>query len=231
MRNNLNFSAIIPAAGIGQRMGADCPKQYLPLLGQAMLCHSIQPFLDESRIHQVVIALDPDDHWFSQLPIANHPKVITVPGGKERADSVLAALTQVPDQYWVLVHDAARPCLTRRDLTSLLDTVHSGQGAILASPVRDTMKRSDLSGHILNTVDREQLWHAQTPQCFPSFDLRKNLIAAMGAGVHVTDEASAMEWAGYQVQLVSCGSHNLKVTHPEDLSVAEFFLTQNRGDQ
>ncbi|CAG9000509.1 MAG: 2-C-methyl-D-erythritol 4-phosphate cytidylyltransferase [Candidatus Celerinatantimonas neptuna] len=227
----MNFSAIIPAAGIGQRMGAGCPKQYLSLLGQAMLCHSIQPFLDESLIHQVVIALHPDDHWFTQLPIASHPKVVTVLGGKERVDSVLAALTQVPEQDWVLVHDAARPCLTRCDLTSLLKMAESGHGAILASPVRDTMKRSDLSGHILKTVDREQLWHAQTPQCFPSFDLRQNLIAALESGLHVTDEASAMEWAGYPVQIIQCGCHNLKVTHLEDLSVAEFFITKNRGEQ
>ncbi|MFM2485770.1 2-C-methyl-D-erythritol 4-phosphate cytidylyltransferase [Celerinatantimonas yamalensis] len=220
------FSAVIPAAGIGQRMAADSPKQYLPINGKAILSYSVELFLDEPSIAQVVIALHPDDHWFNQLAISKHPKVTTVIGGAERVDSVLAALAQLSDDDWVLVHDAARPCLTPTDLHKLLTLAQKGESAILACPVRDTMKWAGATGLIEHTVDRRALWHAMTPQSFNCGLLRQVLKDAVNANVHVTDEASAMEWAGFAVRLVRGRYDNLKVTHPEDLPLAEFLIAR-----
>ncbi|MCL1073524.1 2-C-methyl-D-erythritol 4-phosphate cytidylyltransferase [Shewanella dokdonensis] len=218
--------AIVPAAGIGSRMGADCPKQYLPLLDGCILGYTLQLLLDHPAISQVVVALHPQDQYFNQLPQANHPKIVTVVGGLQRADSVLAALNTLSQaDAWALVHDAARPCLTHADIDKLLAARQQfPQGAILAAPVRDTMKRAAADGCISETVSREALWHALTPQLFPVQRLRHNLSQAIAAGVPVTDEASAMEWAGVHPGLVAGRSDNIKVTHPEDLPLAALFL-------
>lgn len=228
---NKKFTAVIPAAGIGQRMGSDSPKQYLPILGEAMLCHSIRLFLQDSRIEQVVIALHPHDHWFAQLPIAQHEKITTVTGGNERVDSVIAALANVPDDHWIFVHDAARPCLTVDDFNQLMGLAQQGQSGILACPVRDTMKCVNAQGVIEQTVDRSGLWHALTPQSFPCQLLRDVLTRAVQANQVITDEASAMEWAHVPVQIVSGRFDNLKVTHQEDLALAEYLLTRQRGEK
>ncbi|WP_242695034.1 2-C-methyl-D-erythritol 4-phosphate cytidylyltransferase [Shewanella sp. 4t3-1-2LB] len=218
--------AIVPAAGVGSRMGADCPKQYLPLLNGCILGYTLQLLLNHPAISQVVVALHPQDRYFTQLPQASHPKILTVVGGSQRADSVLAALKQLsqPD-VWALVHDAARPCLTHADIDKLLASRQQfPQGAILAAPVRDTMKRAAVDGSISETVSRDALWHALTPQLFPAQLLQHNLSQAIAAGVQITDEASAMEWAGVRPGLVAGRSDNIKVTHPEDLPLAALFL-------
>lgn len=225
------YSVVIPAAGIGQRMGAECPKQYLPLMGQSILTHSIGLFLTLDCIEQVIIALHPADHWFEALPVAEHPKLVTVEGGVDRVHSVLAALEKVPQEQWVLVHDAARPCLTQNDLLRVIEMAERGKGCILASPVRDTMKRGNLAGQIEQTVSREQLWHAQTPQCFCCGRLKDNIRGALEAGVVVTDEASAMEWANDPVQLIAGRHDNIKITHPEDLPLAEFIMSQQQRSE
>ncbi|EGM69203.1 2-C-methyl-D-erythritol 4-phosphate cytidylyltransferase [Shewanella sp. HN-41] len=217
--------AIVPAAGIGARMGAGKPKQYLELLGQSILAHTLDRLLSHHQITQVIVALHPEDTFFETLPQAKHPKLVTVLGGGERADSVLAALQQAPEHSWALVHDAARPCLTEGDIDKLLASrTLFPQGAILAMPVRDTMKRADARGEICATVCRDNLWHALTPQLFPTSLLKSYLQGAIAAGVLVTDEASAMEWAGISPGLVSGRADNIKVTHPDDLGLAELFL-------
>jgi 2-C-methyl-D-erythritol 4-phosphate cytidylyltransferase len=217
--------AIVPAAGIGARMAAAMPKQYLTLGTQSILGHTLDALLSHPHIAQVIVALHPQDDRFLSLPQAKHPKLITVIGGDERADSVLAALAVAPEHAWALVHDAARPCLTHSDIDKLLASKQAfPQGAILAMPVRDTMKRSDDKGVINHTVDRAQLWHALTPQYFKVADLLENLAAALHAGAVITDEASAMEWAGVYPGLVSGRADNIKVTHPDDLHLAELFM-------
>ncbi|MCW3172604.1 2-C-methyl-D-erythritol 4-phosphate cytidylyltransferase [Shewanella subflava] len=222
-----NIVAIVPAAGIGSRMGAAIPKQYLKLGQETILSHTLERLLTHPAISQVIVALHPEDDFFSQLPQATHPKLTQVIGGSERADSVLAGLQVVENDAWVLVHDAARPCVTHSDIDKLIYAINSfPQGAILAAPVRDTMKRAKADGTIEQTVERNQLWHALTPQLFPVSALKLNLQQALQAKATITDEASAMEWAGISPGLVAGRVDNIKVTHPDDLELAQLFLNQ-----
>lgn len=217
--------AIVPAAGIGSRMGAQLPKQYLQICGQSILAYTLDTLLSHASISQVIVALNAKDTWFADLPQAKHAKLTQVLGGNERADSVLAALNVAPNQAWALVHDAARPCLTTADIDNLLlSRAQFPQGAILAMPVRDTMKRANTAGEVNSTVCRDHLWHALTPQLFPVNALKSALTAALAASAVVTDEASAMEWSGISPGLVSGRADNIKVTHPDDLGLAELFL-------
>ncbi|MEZ9594768.1 2-C-methyl-D-erythritol 4-phosphate cytidylyltransferase [Shewanella sp. 10N.261.52.F9] len=220
--------AIVPAAGIGSRMGAELPKQYLALNEQTILGHTLDCLLSHPKITKVIVALNPHDEYFVKLPQATDPKLQAVVGGKERADSVLAGLEVAKKDAWVLVHDAARPCLTHFDIDKLIESAAVfPQGAILAAPVRDTMKRTNAQGIITETVCREQLWHALTPQFFPVVSLKKNLTDALAAGASITDEASAMEWAGIMPAVVTGRADNIKVTHPDDLQLASLFLKSN----
>lgn len=220
--------AVLPAAGIGSRMQADCPKQYLTIGQQTILEHAIHALLRHPRITQAIVAISPDDHQFHRLPIAQDPRVRVTVGGQQRADSVMAGLQLAGDAEWVLVHDAARPCLHADDLERLLAiTTHSLVGGILAAPVRDTMKRAEVGqSAIAHTVERQDLWHALTPQLFPLPLLKLCLQRAMDEGATVTDEASALEHCGYHPLLVVGRSDNIKVTRPEDLALAAFYLTQ-----
>ncbi len=223
---------VVPAAGVGSRMGSDCPKQYLTLEGLPLLHHSLGALLRHPGIDSVAVALHPEDHWADTVPILADHRVIRVAGGAERADSVLAGLdalvAQASDRDWVLVHDAARPCLSERDLQDLIkQVIASGTGAILAQPVVDTLKRAEADAKVSSTVDRTGLWRAQTPQMFRFGALRESLRQALSAGLAITDEASAMEWAGHPVQLVEGSPSNLKVTVADDLALAAFYLAQN----
>lgn len=165
----LDVCAVVPAAGFGRRMQTECPKQYLSIGNKTILEHSVHALLAHPRVTRVVIAISPGDHRFAQLPLANHPQITVVDGGNERADSVLAGLQAVAKAQWVLVHDAARPCLHQDDLARLLTiSENSRVGGILASPVRDTMKRGEPGNAIAHTVERADLWHALTPQFFPA---------------------------------------------------------------
>ncbi len=220
--------AVLPAAGIGSRMQSDLPKQYLTIEGKTLLEHAIGALLRSPRVREVIVAISPQDTFFAQLPIAGDPRVRGVIGGAQRADSVMAGLQHAGDAEWVLVHDAARPCLHLDDLNRLLAiSEHSKIGGILAAPVRDTMKRAEPGiEKIAHTVDRQDLWHALTPQFFPLDLLKTCLTRALAEGAVVTDEASALEHCGYHPQLVAGRSDNIKVTRPEDLALAAFFLTQ-----
>lgn len=226
---------MIPAAGSGSRMQADRPKQYLPLAGRTVLEHTLRCFHGHPHITGIVLVLSAEDpHWDASGLQQSYP-VHRVEGGTERCHSVLNALEYLSgyasDQDWVLVHDAARPCLRRNDLDQLLDRLSSDPvGGLLATPVRDTMKRSDASDRVQQTVDRNHLWHALTPQMFRIGRLRAAMHSAMQHGLLVTDEASAIEADGHAPLLVHGGVDNIKITRPEDLVLAEFYLSQQGRD-
>lgn len=224
--------AVLPAAGNGSRMQVDRPKQYLNIGNKTILEHTLDALFQHPRIRKAIIAISPDDDYFQTLPLASDPRIQVVQGGRQRADSVLAGLQQVQGVEWVLVHDAARPCLHPDDLSRLLElTSQSDVGGILAAPVRDTMKRGNAQGDIEHTVERNALWHALTPQLFPLMLLKDSLERALSEGAEITDEASALEFCGYHPQIVSGRADNIKVTRPEDLALAEFYLTRNLENQ
>ena len=213
-------------------MGLGKPKQYLPLRGRALLEWSLAPFLDAGWIDGVVLALPKGDTDYAKLPIAGHPKIVTVTGGAARADSVLAGLQAVAERsqmldspVYVLVHDAARPCLTVDDVETLRDEASDEQGGLLAVPVTDVLKQEEKECSV-RTVDHGALWRAQTPQLFRLDLLRSALEQAIAKGKPLGDEAAAMELAGYKPMLVRGRESNLKVTYPEDLPLAEFWLSR-----
>ncbi|MBN6709849.1 2-C-methyl-D-erythritol 4-phosphate cytidylyltransferase [Haemophilus haemoglobinophilus] len=220
------FIAIVPAAGIGSRMQADRPKQYLKILGKTILEHTLNIFLSYEKISQIILPVAENDPYLSSIDLLQDPRIKIVTGGANRADSVLNGLRSIENKKsWVLVHDAARPCLRHEDLDKLVQ-IEDENGAILAIPAVDTIKRSNANLQIQHTEDRSQLWLAQTPQFFPVELLRNALEQAEKQGFIVTDEASAMELAGFRPHLVSGRSDNIKVTRPEDLALAEFYLTR-----
>ena len=227
--SSLKHWAVVPAAGVGARMKAAVPKQYLPLGGATVLQQTLARLRGHRRIDGVVVALGAEDGWWPGLAVAGEGPLETVVGGAERCHSVLNALDHLAafaaEEDWVLVHDAARPCLRAGDVDRLMDRLDGHPvGGLLAVSVRDTMKRSDPHGEVEETVEREHLWHALTPQMFRLGALREALRGALEAGVLVTDEASAMEWSGLRPQLVEGHADNLKITRPEDLALAEFYL-------
>lgn len=220
--------AIIPASGVGSRMNAPLPKQYLRLQDKTILEHTLAPFIAHPMIRQVIVAVAKEDPFYPQLEILKHPKIQIVFGGETRAHSVLNALMTADENSWALVHDAARPCLKRSDLDKILQ-IEDEQGAILAIPAVDTIKRTFDGKQIEHTEDRSTLWLALTPQFFPTVPLKSAIQSAFAKGQTITDEASAMELAGYRPHLVAGRSDNLKITRPEDLALAEFYLTHNLG--
>jgi 2-C-methyl-D-erythritol 4-phosphate cytidylyltransferase len=219
---------VVPAAGVGRRMGGGLPKQYRELRGRRVIEHSLARLLAHPGIAGVYVALSPEDGWWPGTEFAGHPAVHRVPGGRERCHSVLNALEALAEQAcdadWVLVHDAARPCLRRADLDRLFALEDHPVGGLLGVPVRDTIKKADEAGAILRTVAREHLWHAFTPQMFRLGALRRALRETSRQGLLVTDDASAMEFMGWQPQLVEGHADNIKITRPEDLLLAGFYL-------
>lgn len=215
-------------------MGSSRPKQYLPLRGRALLEWSIAAFLDTDWIDGVVLVLARSDQDYARLPIARHPKIVTTTGGAARAESVLAGLETVAersrgfDEVFVLVHDAARPCVMWSDIENLCDEAADEHGGLLALPATDTLKKSK-RGRIAATVDRAFIWRAQTPQLFRLDVLTQALRECSERNLEVTDEASAMERAGYKPRLVRGRESNIKVTYPEDLPLAEFWLARQQG--
>ena len=223
--------AVVPAAGLGRRFGAQMPKQYLDLAGRPVIERTLSLFVDHGRIAQVCVVLDPEDRYWASTRYADHPKVTRADGGLERCHSVLNALELLTQRSepedWVLVHDAARPCLRPEDLDRLIGELEQDPvGGLLAVPVRDTMKRGDASGHVIATVDRAGLWHAYTPQMFRLAALSRALRDAIAGGDWVTDEAAAMERLGHRPRLVEGHADNIKITRAEDLPLAWFFLQQ-----
>jgi 2-C-methyl-D-erythritol 4-phosphate cytidylyltransferase len=227
--------AIVPAAGIGKRMQSVIPKQYLPLNGRPVLEHTLNTLLENKNISGLVIALQQDDAYFSDIKINSGKPVLRAAGGVERADSVLNALTTLfqydqfnADNDWVMVHDAVRACLTQQDIETLVSEVAEDKnGGLLALPVRDTMKRQNVDKAIAcvaKTINRENLWHALTPQYFHAASLKTALEKAQLDGISITDESSAMEFAGFSPKLVQGHEDNIKITRPGDLRLASLYL-------
>lgn len=229
MEDTPTIWAIVPAAGSGQRMGAPIPKQYLPIGEATVLEHTVSKLLKVDALAGVLVVLASEDLRFSTLAIAKHPKVITTIGGTERSESVLAALNSLQKKIklsdWVLVHDAARPCVTEASINTLIQTLKDHEvGGILGVPVSDTLKQVNNTFMIEQTVERQDLWQAQTPQMFRYGILRESLHLALSLDSPVTDEASALEMSGYKPSIVLGQRDNIKITHSEDLAVAEFIL-------
>jgi 2-C-methyl-D-erythritol 4-phosphate cytidylyltransferase len=226
----LKYWAVVPAAGSGRRMATDVPKQYLPLQGSTVLEHTLNTLFACKPIEGVVLALSADDgYWPEIAPKFSGENLVCVAGGDERCHSVLNAvhhLGSFADTHdWVLVHDAARPCVRTDDLSALIETLADDAcGGLLGVPVADTMKRLGGDGRVVETVDRQVLWHAQTPQMFRLGLLQSALERALAQGSLVTDEASAMEMAGYRPRMVHGHADNIKITVPSDLELAEFYL-------
>ncbi len=224
----MKYWLVMPAAGIGRRFGTERPKQYAVLRGRTVIEWALAPFLTDARCAGAVVALaQVDPYWRAIAP----DNVLTTVGGRERSHSVRNALAALADRAggedWVLVHDAARPCLARRDLDRLLSELAAHPiGGLLATPAADTLKRADARGEIEQTIERAGLWRALTPQMFRYGRLCEALDRAHAAGRIPTDEAQAIEWRGDAPRLIEGASANLKITSSADLAIAAALLEE-----
>ena len=227
--------AVIPAAGLGRRMGEVTPKQYLALSGRTVIEHSVSRIRRHPRVDGVVVATREDDPWWPQLALAEDHGIERVTGGPERCLSVLRGLDalegRAADDDWVMVHDAVRPCVRATDIDRLTEAVAGGgPGAVLGVPARDALKRVDGRGNVM-TLSRGGLWHAQTPQMFRFGALRRALQVAAGSGeAGVGDESEAMEAQGIFPVMVAGHSDNIKITRPGDIALAELYLAAQGED-
>lgn len=229
-----NVWGLIPAAGIGARMGAECPKQYLPLLGKPILLHTLEKLCSFDGIKGVLLGLAKNDPYWPEHESACNSLSSYLGhyvGGKERADTVLNGILALEphiesDNDWVLVHDAARPCIRHQDIQALLTAIEDHEaGGLLGLPIADTVKRTDNDDAVTDTVDRSGLWRALTPQVFRFGVLKKALKTALEKNITVTDESSAVESAGYKPLMVAGTPDNIKITLPGDLKMAELYLS------
>ncbi len=229
--------AVIPAAGVGKRMAANIPKQYLPLAGKTVLEQTLDVFIRHPDISGIILAVSEADPYWQELSVnyqdIEKPVLVTA-GGQERCHSVLNALIKLSDKiapyHWVLVHDAARPCLSGSDIDRLISELSdSSCGGLLGLPMADTVKRCNKDNEVLQTVDRSELWRALTPQMFPLGMLKNALEQAINSHALVTDEASAIELQGLKPKMVEGQPGNIKITHPGDLQLAEQFFAQQAG--
>lgn len=234
--SNSRYWAIIPAAGVGTRVAADRPKQYLSLGGTPILARTIERLRRHPRLAGVVVVISPQDHYWPTLTLApGKARLMVTMGGAERCHSVLNGLLFLREyaqaEDWVLVHDAARPLLRQRDIDALIDQLASHPvGGVLGAPVSDTIKHCTMNRDIDTTVDRSELWRAFTPQMFRFASLTSALQGTLAAGELVTDEAQAMERAGHRPKMIEGHTDNIKITRPEDLALAEYFLGQQQED-
>jgi len=230
--------AVVPAAGSGSRMNRDTARQYIAkqfieINGLPILTHTVNRLLQIGSIRKIVVVLDEVSYKNGAHELVDSPRVTACIGGAVRAESVRNGLTHInghiesdaSSESSVLVHDAARPCVRVDEIHRLIaQTAGDINGGLLAMPVTDTIKRSDNSDRVTETVDRSMLWAAATPQLFPFETLLQALTKALAEGVNITDEASAMQHAGYSPKLIECSSDNIKVTRPTDLVLAEHYL-------
>lgn len=216
-------------------MGADRPKQYLPLLGRPILQFTLERLGSYVPLRGIFVGLSPNDVFWPSLPPL--PKVLgTFPGGQERAHTVLnglkALMAHAASQDWVMVHDAVRPCVRHGDIDKLVSSVDGSlDGGLLGLPLADTVKRVDKMGHVVETVPRSDLWRALTPQLFPVARLRRALEAAVQQGATITDEAAAIELAGGHPRMVAGHGDNIKITLPVDIKLAEMVLKQQARER
>ena len=227
------YRVIIPAAGIGARMQSGRPKQYISINDKTILEYTLDCFLPRADMETIAVALAPGDPYWPQLAVSKNKKIVVTDGGEARFHSVLNGLRalagRAADDDWVLVHDAARPCLGQTLLDRLITRASQHEtGAILALPCRDTLKRGNARDEIETTVERAGLWHAQTPQMFRYGQLLGALARAEAENYPVTDEAMAMELRGYTPLLVPGHADNLKLTHKDDLASVSAWLDKSR---
>ncbi|ORU89681.1 MAG: 2-C-methyl-D-erythritol 4-phosphate cytidylyltransferase [Cycloclasticus sp. symbiont of Poecilosclerida sp. M] len=225
-----NVWCIVPAGGIGKRMNSAIPKQYLAFQSTTVIDFTLKRLLRCKQIDKVIVAIHEDDIEWKNTAYVEHPKVITTHGGVERAHSVLNALQKIKTlgkaQDWVLVHDAARPCVLPSDIELLIGLADKKKtGAILAAPIADTVKQVS-NGRVDKTLDRQCLWRALTPQIFRVKELEDALLGAMEMNAPVTDEASAIELAGGKPLIAEGRGDNIKITSPMDLSMASYIIEQ-----
>ncbi|WP_186101443.1 2-C-methyl-D-erythritol 4-phosphate cytidylyltransferase [Burkholderia gladioli] len=225
--------ALIPCAGTGSRSGSALPKQYRTLAGRALLHYTLAAFDALSELAQTLVVISPDDPHFDARRFSGLRFAVSRCGGASRQASVLNGLMQLvefgaTDADWVLVHDAARPGITPALIRTLISALKDDPvGGIVALPVADTLKRVPAGGdEIARTEARDGLWQAQTPQMFRIGMLREAILAAQRDGHDLTDEASAIEWAGHAPRVVQGNLRNFKVTYPEDFDLAEAFLSR-----
>lgn len=221
--------AIIPATGIGSRMQADRPKQYLEILGKSILEHTLDNLLSFSAISGAVLVVNANDDYWPRLQYYSDKTILTCHGGKERHHSVFNGLHHLrqhtASDCIVMIHDAVRPLVSHQDLARLLDiTLKTPDGALLGTKLADTIKQVDAQNRVETTRDRSGLWRAYTPQAFSLETIHQALSHVIEKGLSVTDDASAMEIMGFQPVMVDSDSRNIKITHPQDLLLAELLL-------
>ncbi len=235
LSDQLESWVVIPASGIGTRMGGDRPKQYLELRGRSILERTLDNLLAHPRITAAVVVLNAEDLYWTQINYQHEKPVHTVLGGAERYLSVLNGLNYLQqldtDNPLVLIHDAVRPFVSHQDLDQLITIASDcADGALLATPVADTLKLGDHQQRVKKTQDRSKLWRAYTPQAFYLDRILEALNYAIEAGLEVTDDASAMEARGWHPTLVECDSGNIKITHPSDLLLAELMVAAGQRE-
>ena len=233
MADNSKIWCVVPAAGIGSRMGLEFPKQYLEVAGKPIIQHTIEALLKLNQIEGLVVCLAPHDRWFSSLQI-NDDRIIVTEGGATRAESVINGLHRLQDMAqdddWALVHDAARPCVDPANIEAMIVALENQPvGGILAVEAKDTLKQAEIvdgKSFSQKTIDRSRIWQAQTPQMIRYSKLRSALKRCIEQGVNITDEASALEVVGESVMLCKGSASNIKVTTPEDHNLVEYLLTR-----
>lgn len=231
--------AVLPAAGIGRRMGSTIPKQYLSIDGVPLLLHALRRLSAVGEIQKIIVVIHPEDNRWAELERSIEEefenRIITVMGGDERYQSVLNGLTAMTEfadkDDWILVHDAVRPCVRTSDIENLIQKVSNHSiGGMLGSPVDNTLKRVDAELTVIETVDRESYWNALTPQMFRFAQLKESIEAVVASGVQVTDEAAAMEVAGFRPIMVAGNKDNIKITVEADLLLASQILKNQASD-
>lgn len=235
------YWVVVPAAGIGARMGAELPKQYLTLRGKCVIEHCLDRLTSHPKISGIVVALGQDDANGTKLLTGcrerlsrsawNGKPLHRTAGGEQRCHSVLNALLRLADiaagDDWVLVHDAVRPCLRHSDMDKLINTLEEHPvGGLLGVPLSDTVKRVAADHRVIETVNRTELWRALTPQMFRLAALTRALTEAIERGIEVTDDAAAVSLTGAIPVMIEGHADNIKITHPADLALAEFYLVQ-----
>ncbi|MHB8453195.1 MAG: 2-C-methyl-D-erythritol 4-phosphate cytidylyltransferase [Acidiferrobacterales bacterium] len=228
--------AVVPAAGIGVRMGADRPKQYLPLLGLPVLQLTLERLGAFAPLQGILVGIASDDPYWPALPKSTPKLLGSFAGGPERAQTVLNGLKVIsqhaPDSDWVLVHDGVRPCVRHSDMHALVSVMTTEpDGGLLGLPLADTVKQADKTAHIVATVPRTGLWRALTPQLFQIGVLRDALERALADRIAVSDEASAVEHAGRRPRMIAGQADNIKITLPEDLAMAELYLRRQAAER
>ena len=228
--SSIKYWVIIPAAGVGSRMNADRPKQYLPLINKTVIEHTLDKLLGYPLFDRLLVGISPEDQYWERLPVSHSSRVTRYEGGKQRVDTVLNGLKSIAGEAssgdWVLVHDVARPCILLEDIDRMISELEESQvGGILGVPVADTVKKV-VDGSIVDTVDRSSLWRAYTPQMFRYETLLRALENGLAKGVVITDEASAIEAEGLVPKMIQGSAENIKITQPGDLELAEIYLSR-----